>query len=578
MVATSQKGETLAQSLKQPDERLEKEIVNFCKHIAGSSQIIAACMSGGCIANPANTKAVAEVLLVIRLFPPRLMNYVKVSENRNIVVLAVDQWIFERDVDRGFLGEALAGRMIFPYVALISSDYLHSNEIRLKKRLILEMLENLVLDFPELSNQFLMKPAYFMYEAMLSRIRLFPPMVYNLHTHSESETQADMSRVLHGYLEALKGLEKEKLIVLSKGYVQISKDFTDKAHGQTARFMNLLKSGQRTMFMSLLSLFPKTMDLLSQDRAFSLKTPVVFERDSKAVLQVEDPQKYLYLPTASGLVPLSSRIDIETYARKALGADKRAKVEVHQIGGILNDVFLVRVLDKEKNERKIVAKRFRDWSSFKWFPLTLWSVGTRSFAVLGRPRLEKEIAMNEFLYSKGFGVPRILHASPNDRLVFMEFVEGRNMGEIVRKTAEVKSRRELRKDLTLIGRVGRTFAKVHALGVGLGDTKPENVMIGKNSEIIIMDFEQASKGGDKVWDVAEFLYYAGHDLPPLVEIGRVELIAKAFVEGYLKGGGDVKTVQRAGNPKYTKVFSIFTLPHVMLAISNVCRKADKFEA
>lgn len=551
--------------------------MNFCKHIAGSSQIIAACMSGGRVSGYASTKSVVEVLLVIRLFPPRLMNYVRVFEDRSIVVLAADQWIFERDVDRGFLGEALAGRIIFPYAALMSSDYLHLHEIKLKKRLILELLENLVLDYPELSSQFLMKPEYFMYEAMLSRIRLFPPMIYNIQIYNKTETRADMQRVLHGYLEALKDLEKDKVIVLSKGYVQISRDFTDRARRQTARFMNLLKSGQRTMFMSLLSLFPKTMDLLSQDRELSLKLPVIFDTDSKPTLQVGDPQEYLFLPTASGLVPLSSRIDIETYARKALGADESTKVKIDQIGGILNDVFVVRAIDKEKAEKRIVAKRFRDWSGFKWFPLTLWSVGTRSFAVLGRPRLEKEIAISQFLYSKGFCVPRILHASPNNRLVFMEFVEGMNVSEIVKRAAKAESHRELKKDLTLIGRVGRTFAKVHNLGVALGDTKPENVMIGKNSEIIMMDFEQASKGGDRVWDVAEFLYYAGHDLPPLVDAGRVELIAKTFVEGYLRGGGDAKTVRRVANPKYTKVFSIFTLPHVMLAISGVCRNVDRFE-
>ena len=46
------------------------------------------------------------------------MSYVKVVDGRNIIVVAVDQWIFERDVERGFLGEALAGTLIFPHTAL----------------------------------------------------------------------------------------------------------------------------------------------------------------------------------------------------------------------------------------------------------------------------------------------------------------------------------------------------------------------------------------------------------------------------------------------------------------------------
>ncbi|MGC9346000.1 MAG: hypothetical protein ACP5ER_04325, partial [Candidatus Bathyarchaeales archaeon] len=121
------------------------------------------------------------------------------------------------------------------------------------------------------------------------------------------------------------------------------------------------------------------------------------------------------------------------------------------------------------------------------------------------------------------------------------------------------------------------FAEVHALGIALGDTKPENVMVGENGEIYLLDFEQASRKGDKVWDIAEFLYYAGHYVPPFVGMRSVELITKAFIEGYLRAGGDVKLVKKAGNPKYTKVFSIFTLPRVILAISNICRKADKLK-
>jgi len=110
-----------------------------------------------------------QVLLVIRGFQPRLMNYLKVFDERNIIVLAVDKGVFEMDVDRGFLGEALAGGLIFPYTPLVNEVYLHVQEVKLKKRLILELLENLILDFPELSYEIHIKPEYFMYETMLVR-------------------------------------------------------------------------------------------------------------------------------------------------------------------------------------------------------------------------------------------------------------------------------------------------------------------------------------------------------------------------------------------------------------------------
>ena len=105
-------------------------------------------------------KTAIQVLVVIRDFQPRLMNYVKILDGNNIAVLAVDEWVFERDVDRGFLGEALVGGLIFPYVPLFNRDYLHLQEVKLKKRLIRELVESLVMDFPELSYDFYIKPEY----------------------------------------------------------------------------------------------------------------------------------------------------------------------------------------------------------------------------------------------------------------------------------------------------------------------------------------------------------------------------------------------------------------------------------
>jgi len=504
------------------------------------------------------------------------MNYVKVSGEKQIFVFAVDEWVFERDVDRGFLGEALAGGLIFPYKPLLNKGYLRVQEVKLKKRLTLELLENLVLDFPELSYEIHIKPEYFMYETMLSRARLFPPMIYSLlNFMREDVNKENIKNVLGGYLEALKELEEEKLVNFSKGYVKTSKNFADKTRSRKARFMNLFKPAQKALFTSSLGIFPKILSLLSENKETFLKLQRVTEENSKIIHQLEDPQRYLYVPTASGLVPLASKVDIEAFARKVFSVGKNAEIGIEKIGGVLNDAFLIKTcMDGE--ERRIVVKRFKDWSSFKWFPLTLWTVGTRTFAVLGRSRLERECAINQLLYSKGFNVPKLLYVNHAERLVFMEYVEGESIEKVIRRIMNSKTG-ETKNDLNIIRRVGEKFAEVHALGIALGDTKPENIMIRKNGEICFLDFEQASRNGDKAWDVAEFLYYAGHYVSPFAGVRSTEVIAKAFIEGYLKAGGNAGIFKEAGNPKYTKVFSVFTFPHIIFVISNICRKAGKLK-
>ena len=567
----------MVQRSKQSDKKLSEQILNFCRHIAGPYHITAACMCGNYALGLSNAKTPVEVLLVIHDFQPRLMNYVKVSGEKSVFVFAVDEWIFERDVDRGFLGEALAGGLIFPYIPLVNEDYLHIQEVKLKKRLTLELLENLVLDFPELSYEIHIKPEYFMYETMLSRTRLFPPMIYNLlNFMRENVKKENIKNALHGYLEALKELEEEKLINFSKGYVKISKDFMDKTRSRKARFINLFKPAQKALFTYLLGIFPKILSLLSENKEIFLKLQRVTEENSKIIHQIEDPQRYLYVPTASGLVPLTSRLDIEAFARKVLSAGKDAEISIEKIGGVLNDAYLIKAFINGE-ERRIVVKRFKDWSSFKWFPLTLWTVGTRTFAVLGRSRLERECAINQLLNSKGIAVPKLLYVNHAERLVFMEYVEGESTEKVIKRIMDSKTTGRMENDLSIIRRVGEKFAEVHTLSIALGDTKPENIMIGKNGEICLLDFEQASRNGDKVWDIAEFLYYAGHYVSPFVGVRSAEVIAKAFIEGYLKAGGNVEIVKEAGNPKYTKVFSVFTFPHIIFVISNICRKADRLK-
>ncbi len=524
-------------------------------------------------------KAPIRILLVIHDFAPRLMNYAKVLDDTSLSVLAVDEWVFERDIDKGFMGEALASELLFPYAPLINGEYLHSQEVILKKRLVLEMLESLVLDFPELSHLLYIAPEYFMFEAILTRARLYPPMMYAMADFTREGRSSEKTKiVLHGYRQALEKLVEEGIVHSSHDYFHMSQDFAATARRRRIRFMNLFKTGQRTLFTSFLGILRGALDLLTQNKDLSVSLQKVKERSVALArtsnLQVEDPENHIYVPTSAGLAPLSSRMDIEEFAREILGADKNAEVSVKSLGGVLNDVYLI-TANVENKQTKVVVKRFRDWSSFKWFPLTLWSVGTRDFTVLSRSRLEKECAMSQFLYSKGVCVPRLLHLSSAKRLVFMEYVEGENLVKLIRDNARSKKKEELQKLLLLVEKVGNFLANVHEMNVALGDTKPENIIVGRDGEIWFVDFEQAKHNGDRSWDIAEFIYYAGHYVSPFADVTLAKKMAEAFLEGYLKAGGNVRAVKNAGKAKYTKVFSLFTFPNIMLVLSNVCKSVDK---
>ena len=558
------------------NEELNHKLSEFCKHLAGPCPIAALSVADPQAMGLSNAKTTVQVLLVLKGFQPRLMSYPKIVEGKNVVVFAVDQWIFERDVDRGFLGEALACFLIFPYEALVNAAYLHHQEILLKKRLILELLENIVIGFPELSYRIHIKPPYFMYEVMLNRVRVFPPMAYGVSNFLCGEANKEnVALVLGGYMEALKELEKSKLIRFNdNGYVLISKKFVVQSKNPKVRLTNFSKNAPRALFSSVLGLFPQILNFLSQNtEAFSRLPVLPWKKEFDDARCFIDPQKYVFVPTSRGLVSLADKVDIKEFAKKILADGEYSKIKVEEFGGVLNDLYLIRASDGSK-EKKILVKRFKDWSGFKWFPLTVWAFGARNFVVLGTSRLERECAISEVLSREGVRVPKVLHVNNNERLVFMEFVEGEDLSNNIRRIATAQSKAQVEKELAIITQVGEIYAKVHALDVVLGDTKPENVLVTPKGELYLLDFEQASRGGDKAWDVAEFLYFSGHYIQLDGEL-KAEAVAKAFISGYLNAGGDVSVVKKAGIAKYTRVFSIFTLPSILRVMSGVCRKTER---
>ena len=555
------------------NDELNNQIFEFCRHVAGSASITAIAHVDNYSSKTINEKTIIDVMLVIKNFQPRIMRYIKTFNEQTIFVLAVDQWIFERDIEIGLLGEAIASKLIFPHFPLYGEDYLQSKEVALKKRLILELLQNLASSFPELMQRIQIKPQYFMYEVLLNRIRVFPLLAYDAAGLVNGLTLNEAEN-LGSYNKALRQLEAEEKIYFLNDYVKMSKRFLDECKDPRIKLVNLSKNASRTIFTSLFGTFPQLINIISQNtEAFVKSQKINWRKVPDPSYVFMDPQKYVFFQTSEGLVSLSDKIDIKGYVQKMLLKDQSEGIEVEPIGGMLNDVYLINV-HGNGGERKVIAKRFKDWSGFKWFPLTIWSLGARPFAITAQARLAKECAISEFLHSEGFNVPKILHVSNAERLIFMEYIEGENLSQAIKRIATATEHQTFEEELANICKAGEILAKVHSHNIVLGDTKPENMLVKQDGSIYMIDFEQAKQGGNKAWDVAVFLYYSGHYLQPLYGNSKAESIAKAFINGYLKAGGDVDVIKKAGSPKYTRIFSIFTMWNIISTIANVCKKTE----
>jgi Kae1-associated kinase Bud32 len=555
-------------------KNLDKSVLDICKNIAAShgSQVVAACFYGSKVCGYAERKSDVHVLLVLSNFRPRLRGYLERLNGINAFILATGQADFERDVKQGWLGEFVAQNVTIPYEPLIGEEYLQRQEVKMKRRVIWELLENMVLEFPELSHELLIKEEYFMYEALMRRARLFPLITYSLLSMLRQDVKRkNVESMMKGYIKALNELAEENWITFSSEYIKINQKFIDRVNNWKPRLPIFVKSVQRVAFLYVLSSLPKMMNPFIQDQ----KNFMNAHRGVKVeepVFQLEEPKKYLLMPTSLGPVALSDKSTIKDFVKKTVLGGKALDMEIEEMGGVLNDVYLLRLRISDR-EQKFVVKKFRDWYGFKWFSLALWTLGTKAFAVLGQSRLEREYAINRFLYSQGFPVPKVLHVSPRERMIFEEFIEGEKMVEIIKRI--ISSQEKAVKEIALVNEVGRKIAEVHRLGVVLGDCKPENIIVTKDGKTFFVDLEQAARDENQAWDIAEFLYYSSHYVSPISSSKPAKIIAKNFIEGYLEAGGKKETVKKAGSAWYVKVFSIFTPPHAIIVVSNLCQTIGK---
>src|SRR3972149_5562412 len=126
-------GDEVIQETQKEKSQLQRQILDFCRHVAGSARVVGISLFDNCPAEGSSAKTAIQVVAVIRDFQPKLMSYVKVLNGRNLIIVAVDRWVFERDIERGFLGEAAVGMLVFPYVAVEGKHSLHAQEVFLKK-------------------------------------------------------------------------------------------------------------------------------------------------------------------------------------------------------------------------------------------------------------------------------------------------------------------------------------------------------------------------------------------------------------------------------------------------------------
>lgn len=516
-----------------------------------------------------------ELLLVAHGVGPKVKHVQGQVEQAPVSLTIVDGGIFKSDVRRGLLGELLADKLLVPYVPIFGRSYLFEREVELKERLVRELVLDLAANFQAFSLETLLDPRYFLYETINRMGRIMPLSAFMFANvlGRPSDRHRHEPSIMRGFNEALKRLVEAGWVKEEEGLIRLR---ARALKATRMRFLSSLALGIEKLLRGLRKYATRA--------ATGLVRPYILEREvflrrfgagaqSNPLWVLPKPDDFFFLRTKLGLRPALKEVALEEVASAIGPVGGKDDVIISEVGGSLNLVCLVTVRG-ELGSIKLIVKKFRSWDNLKWLSLRLWVLGAKKFTISGRERLRREYTMCRLLNELGFRVPEIYHVDLKNNTLVEEFIDGVALSELIKAFLFGEAGGE--GVLEPVRRAGRVLASVHRAGIAVGDCKPENFIVEPSGRIALIDLEQASRGGDYSWDVAEFLYYAGHYVPSVSSAEAFKAVAEAFVRGYIEAGGIYEAVKEAPSVKFARIFSVFTPPQVIEAIYELCEGAREW--
>ena len=457
--------------------------------------------------------------------------------------LVVDQDMLEQDARSSYLGEFVVGRLLNVYEPIANPDLFRTVELEYKKRVVIEALLELSSDYGDFCRHLLVPYDYFLFDKLHRRASIYPPAAYSyVHTYTCPLGDENKSASTSGFEAAARSLEPRGFLRADASGVRMVPE--------------RLKGDAFTRVQSLFSVTARGVTQYAIHGYAGRVGPSVFSREALSKLRrmrespppfapLERPRSLLRLE--EGSVVSDASFLVKELAR-LLGFDAYSTKE-KDIGEPYSTTRVLTFRDSAR-EKAVVVKNYTDVRSLKWALLGIWASTANKFSTGPVSRMEREYGMTLALRAKGVLVPPILAVAPAERILVKDFVQGPTLASRINDFLKGSS------DGTgPVADYGGLMATVHGWGVALGDTKPSNVIVSEEG-LYLTDLEQAVQGGDRAWDIAEFLYYTAK---LSVREEAMKKVAVSFLDSYAKGG-DSASVAKAKGQKYFGPFRPFLTP------------------
>ncbi|MCP8322517.1 MAG: hypothetical protein H3Z52_16495, partial [archaeon] len=444
--------------LKEKEKSL---IIEALEEITKGKEISAICAYGSRIAGYAREDSDYDVIVAIKNYKPKI-RYSYIRKEIDLAALIVDSKSLIKDAEEASLGEFVAGRLLNVYETLLGGDFIKDVEIKLKRRVTFEILNEVALTYGNLSTEFIMPIKYILFEKLKKRASLYPVALYSyVKTYTDALGKENLSATLRGFLTPLREMESYGWIsLLDEEYLRIKDEyFKLRKNGKIKAALSHTKRGVVSYavhgYAGRVGLNVIKREVLSKiGRSKEINNVPEEMEHSKNLWRIDE-----------GLLIVDGD-DWPWQVASYLGLSKNTKItQISQKE--LYEALKVCMLEDGDKKITIAVKNFKNIRSLKWAFLNLWALPTKWFEMSPLTRLGREYVAMRKLRETGLNTPKIISIVLNKRILVTSFIEGINLGKIIK---DILDGRDV--DKSPISMYGESIGYAHKHCYSLGDTKP----------------------------------------------------------------------------------------------------------
>ncbi|MDG6996490.1 MAG: nucleotidyltransferase domain-containing protein [Nitrososphaerota archaeon] len=532
-------------------EKISKTIAQIVK----KREVVALCAYGSQVAGYATKDSDYDVIVVLRPFNQRI-KYYYLKDDVDCAALVVDPKSFENDCTKSSLGEFVSGRLLNVHEPLEGEAFLKRNEVAYKKRVILEGLSEAYAENMEFTSEIRFPLSYFLFEKLRKRATIYPPVVYSYaRTYDDELLSENLSHSLLGFRSAAVELANEGIIELKDDVVSVSTQAF--RGGLSARIEAAASFTNKSLRQYAIHGYAGRVrpDVVGKEVISKISRS---KKAGKLPDRIANPKKEWTLE--AGKLFVSSDDWVSDLAAH-MGMERESfSVSNGALGEFYNSASFYTLNDGEKSYA-IAVKKFNDVKGMKWGVLNLWSLRSARFTVNAMQRMWREYKAKQEIVRFGLNTPRVIAVFLSQRTMVTEFVRGTDLSRL--ETSYLDGETD---NIEPISRFGEELALLHNNDYCMGDTKPSNAILAEgDGKIYFTDLEQALPGGNKVWDIAEFIYYSARFT---LKEERARKLVKSFVDGYQAKAEDKSVVRKSFDLRYRAPFQAFVAPNILSALKS----------